>query len=139
MSYKRQLWTSGYEYRVRCPRCGTNMSYTDRQLGYRSWYPNGFIYCAACRTPIRHNEIFAVHPDGTPVYKTVAEANAAVVAGYHAALGIPQPNVANPVYYAPAGQGAAPVEGFSFCPRCGARYETGKINFCSNCGTKLGE
>ncbi len=43
MSYKRALWTSGYKYRLRCPYCGTLIEYNDRQLGFRSWYPNGFI------------------------------------------------------------------------------------------------
>ena len=70
MTYKRQLWTSGYEYRLRCPFCGTYVSYVDRQLGFRAWYPDGFVYCPKCRKPIRHSELFAVHPDGTPVYKT---------------------------------------------------------------------
>ena len=104
-NYKRQMWTSGYEYRTRCPQCGTFMSYTDRQLGYRSWYPNGFIYCSRCRKPIRHSEFFAVFPDGTPVYKTVAEAEAAVTAGYYAAMGMPPPVAAAPVQPA-----AAPVQ-----------------------------
>ena len=139
-NYKRQMWTSGYEYRVRCPRCGTYMSYTDRQLGYRSWFPNGFIYCAGCRQPIRHNEIFAVHPDGTPVYKTPAEADAAVVTGYNRALGVPQANAAAPAAYAaPAQSAPAPAEGFAFCPHCGNRHEKGKDKFCRLCGAKLEE
>ena len=143
MSYKRQLWTSGYEYRVRCPYCGTMMRYTDRQLGYRSWHPNGFIYCAGCRRPIKHSEFFAVHPDGTPVYKTVEEANAALITGYQRAFGIPVAHVAAPVQTppAPAAQNApnVPEEGFAFCVRCGTRYEIGKAAFCASCGNKLGE
>ena len=137
-NYKRQMWTSGYEYRARCPHCGTQLSYTDRQLGYRSWYPNGFIYCSRCRKPIRHSEFFAVHPDGTPVYKTVAEAEAAVTAGYYAAMGMPPPVAAAPVQPVPA-PAAAPCEGFAFCTKCGTRYEIGKAAFCHSCGNKLGE
>ena len=137
-TYKRQLWTSGYAYRVRCPYCGTVTEYRDNQLGYRSWYPNGFIYCSRCRKPIRHSEFFAVFPDGTPVYKTVAEAEAAITAGYYAAMGMPQNNVAAPVQPAPA-PAAAPGEGFAFCTKCGTRYEKGKAAFCASCGNKLGE
>ena len=88
MTYKRQLWTSGYEYRVRCPYCGTHISYNDRQLGYRSWFPNGFVYCPGCRRPIRHNELFAVKPDGSPVFRTQEEANRSVYDGYNRALGL---------------------------------------------------
>ena len=133
MSYKRQMWTSGYEYRARCPKCGTFLSYFDRDLQYRAWYANGFVYCPTCREPIRHNEMYAVNEDGTPVYKTQAEANQALVIGYNKALGSPVQTV-NPQ---PVSAGNVPTEGVGYCPECGAKFEKGTTHFCSNCGTKL--
>ena len=135
MSYKRQLWSSGYEYHIRCPYCGTPSKYTDRDLGYRSWYPNGFIYCPHCRKPLRHNEIYAVHPDGTPVYRTQEEANQSVQNGYLQATGYPAAAMA-PHTAAPAGSnGVAP--GIAYCTNCGRQYKLGQDHFCAGCGKKL--
>ncbi len=136
MTYKRQLWTSGYEYRARCPYCGVNLSYTDRQLGYRSWFPNGFVYCPGCRHPIRHNEMFAVHPDGSPVFRTQEEANQSIYDGYNRALGLPATSAAP---YASAASSPAPggAEDTAFCRKCGRQYRKGYDVFCSGCGDKL--
>ena len=152
-TYKRQLWTSGYTYRQRCPYCGTVTDYTDRQLGYRSWYPNGFIYCSRCRKPLRHNEIFAIKPDGTPVYATQAEADAAIHQGYYSVVGAPvagpgDASYAPPAPAAPYAPPAAPATaapapapaatvGNDVCPDCGKPYVKGVDHFCSNCGKKL--
>ena len=160
-TYKRQLWTSGYLYRQRCPYCGTVVEYTDRQLGYRSWYPNGFIYCTRCRKPLRHNEIFAVNPDGSAVYATQTEADLAVREGYYGVMGAqaPAPGVVTPAAgayaapaqgapeaqydasaYAPAAPAApeaqAPVESAA-CANCEREYVPGRDHFCPSCGTKL--
>ena len=139
MAFKRALWTSGYEYRMICPYCGFALSYTDRQLDYRSWYPNGFVYCPRCRKPLRHSEIYAVHPDGTRVYNNQLEADQAIRAGYFNATGINlppqgyqgQPQEPQPQ---PAPQQSA---GVSFCPDCGRQYNKGEDRFCSGCGKKL--
>ena len=157
MSYKRALWTSGYKYRLRCPYCGTLIEYTDRQLGFRSWYPNGFIYCPGCRKPQRHNEIFAVHPDGTPVYATREEANRAIVDGFYRSRGIPVPPGAYaeaeaaaggtpPDGSAAAGTSAAAGAGGAAapaspapeekCPACGAGLPAGS-RFCPQCGAAV--
>ena len=144
-TYKRQLWTSGYAYRVRCPFCGTVTEYRDRQLGYRSWYPNGFIYCSGCRRPLRHNEFFAVKEDGTAVYATQMEADLALQNGYLNAVGAPAPSAAPGVEPpkavtpapAPAAEPAAPAEGVAFCTKCGRKYTPGEDHFCSGCGNKL--
>ncbi len=133
MSYKRALWTSGYTYRMRCPYCGTEIIYTDRQLGYRSWYPNGFVYCPTCRKPQRHNEIFAVYPDGSPVYATKEAADLAIVEGYYRAIGAPVPNRTVPPGTA---AGANPLD-TAFCTECGRQYRRGVDHFCSGCGKKL--
>ena len=134
MTYKRQLWTSGYEYRVRCPYCGTHISYNDRQLGYRSWFPNGFVYCPGCRRPIRHNEFFAVKPDGSPVFRTQEEANRSVYDGYNRALGL-DPTRAAPSSAASSAPGG--TESVAFCTKCGRQYRKGYDKFCSGCGNKL--
>lgn len=131
-TYKRQLWTSGYTYRQRCPYCGTFVEYVDRQLGYRSWYPNGFVYCPRCRKPLRHNEIFAVKPDGTAVYSSQVEADMAVREGYYRAIGVP-PQATGTVPTAAPAQGA-PV---AYCTKCGRAYTPGSDHFCSGCGNKL--
>lgn len=125
MSYKRAVWTSGYTYRRNCEYCSTPIEYTDRQLGYRSWYPNGFIYCPSCKKPLRHNEIYAVNPDGSPVFKTPAEADASVRVGYYKATGA--------YYNAQAPQPSA----VAYCPNCGKPYAKGGCNFCPSCGSKL--
>ena len=122
MSYKRAMWTSGYTYHVRCPNCGTEFNYTDRDLGYRAWFPNGFVYCQGCSKPIRHTEFYAVNPDGTPVFKTPAEADQSVYTGFMRAMG------QSPI---PPG-GAAPC-----CSQCGRAYRPGIDHFCSSCGNKL--
>lgn len=89
MAFKRALWSSGYTYKMRCPACGTVNEYTDKALDFRAWYPNGFVYCATCRKPLRHNEIFAVDKDGNPVFKSQAEADASVDIGYMKSMGYP--------------------------------------------------
>lgn len=138
-TYKRQLWTSGYAYRVRCPYCATVTEYRDNQLGYRSWYPNGFVYCSRCRKPLRHNEFFAVKPDGTAVYSTQVEADLALQNGYLNAVGAPAPAAApgreppKPVTPAPSG----PAEGIAYCTKCGRRYTLGEDHYCASCGNKL--
>lgn len=127
MAFKRALWSSGYTYRISCPYCGTTFAYTDRQLDYRPWFPNGFIYCQRCRKPLRHHEIFAIHDDGSPVYNSVAEAEQAVHLGYAGTHGFQQPS-APPVQ---------PQENVNRCTKCGRPYKAGTDHFCSGCGNKL--
>jgi predicted amidophosphoribosyltransferase len=132
MAFKRALWSSGYTYRMRCPYCGTNVSYTDKNLDFRPWYPNGFVYCPRCRKPLRHEEIYAVDVNGTPVYKTQEEANQALYIGYTHAMGYPE----NQGSFDGAGQ-AQTTDTVKFCPQCGRPYRLGKDHFCSGCGEKL--
>ena len=130
VTYKRQLWTSGYVYRIRCPYCGITYEYLDREMHYRSWYPDGFTYCPGCRRPNRHNEIFAIRQDGTPVYSTLEEARQAILNGYYQAVGMPiQP-------FVPPSPAAVPAN-TAFCPRCGRPYQKGTANFCGGCGGPL--
>lgn len=60
MGYKRAEWHSGLTYRQVCPQCKNVMEYTDDKLGFRPWYPDGFVYCTGCKTPLRHNEAYAI-------------------------------------------------------------------------------
>nr|MBQ6241222.1 hypothetical protein [Lachnospiraceae bacterium] len=141
MSYKRQLWSSGYDYIIRCPYDGTSIKYRDRDLGYRAWFPNGFVYCPRCRKPLRHNEIYAVYPNGSPVYRTQEEANLAIVNGYRRAMGMPDldslPAQTNAQAAPASAPSPAPAAGVAYCPDCGRQYRKGLEHFCSACGKKL--
>jgi predicted amidophosphoribosyltransferase len=123
MAFKRALWTSGYTYRITCPVCHAVTVYNDKQLDFRPWFPDGFIYCHQCAKPLRHNEIYAINPDGTPVYDNLADARQSIRDGYYSACGIPRPQ--------------QPQNDYRFCTNCGRRYQVGRDHFCSGCGTKL--
>ena len=130
MAFKRALWSSGYTYQMRCPYCGTTFTYNDRQLDYRAWFPNGFVYCMTCRKPLRHNEYYAINPDGTRVYRSPAEAEQATRMGYYQATGMAAPPQQSQQY-------AAPQSGTAFCRQCGRPYNPGTDHFCAGCGNKL--
>ena len=75
MAFKRALWHSGLTYQQTCYHCRTTVvRYTDYNLDFRPWYPDGFVYCPNCRGPLRHNELYAIKEDGTPVYPPTAAA-----------------------------------------------------------------
>lgn len=142
MAFKRALWTSGYTYRITCPNCRTVTDYTDRQLDFRPWFPDGFVYCPRCRKPLRHNEIYAINPDGTNVYNNLNDARQSIRDGYYGACGInQQPQAQHVQPQAQYGQQNAqqpPVqEETRFCTDCGRRYVVGRDHFCGGCGKKL--
>ena len=58
--FKRAEWHSGLTYRQTCRECNTVVEYTDHKLGFRPWFPDGFVYCPKCETPLRHNEEYAI-------------------------------------------------------------------------------
>ena len=65
------------EYKAKCDYCLHVFSYYRENLGYRSWYQHGFVYCPFCRRPLRHHPILfdrAVHlliyPDGRVLEQT---------------------------------------------------------------------
>ncbi len=41
-------------FHVRCEYCLCEFEYGISDLGYRAWYPHGFVYCPKCRRPLRH-------------------------------------------------------------------------------------
>ena len=61
MGYQRAGWHSGLTYHQECYECKTPVDYTDYQLGFRPWFADGFVYCPKCKTPLRHNEKYAVN------------------------------------------------------------------------------
>ena len=38
-------------------------------LGYRVWYPHGFVYCPDCRKPLRHKLEYKINADGKTVFE----------------------------------------------------------------------
>jgi len=42
-------------FTVTCPTCATKFDYQKSDLGFRAWYPNGYVACPDCKNPIRHN------------------------------------------------------------------------------------
>ena len=140
MTFKRAVWSSGYNYHVRCPYCTTNVTYIDKNLDYRPWYPNGFVYCPICHKPLRHNEIYAVGADGKPVYRTQGEADAALRIGYLKALGYPATAESIKREPSPSANTAAGAEtgvAMEYCTNCGRAYHPGEDHFCAGCGKKL--
>ncbi|MCF0142841.1 MAG: hypothetical protein HUJ75_05635 [Parasporobacterium sp.] len=121
--FKRAEWHSGLTYHQTCPNCHTWLSYTDKSLDFRPWFPDGFVYCPKCKKPLRHNENYAVNADGTPYYADCVPR--AFQPGQ--AQAIPQPQAA---------QAAAPEGNYMFCAYCGKRYEVG-ARFCPGCGKEL--
>lgn len=113
MAFKRALWHSGLNYQQQCRTCRSMVRYTDFCLDFRPWYPDGFVYCPKCKTPLRHNEGYAINEDGTPYYQQPFQP-------------MPQqpvtPNIEGPVAY---------------CTNCGKSYTPGQAHFCSGCGHKL--
>ncbi|MBQ9680687.1 MAG: hypothetical protein IJV48_08420 [Ruminococcus sp.] len=140
MSYQRVTWHSGLTYRAVCPNCRAYTTYTDYHLGFRMWYPDGFVYCARCKHPIRHHENNAINPDGSPYFPFPIRTPPPP--GYVAypieSLRVypeypnPQPNGAQPA-------SPNPSEGQEkrFCHICGREYIRGQAKFCAGCGTPL--
>jgi|GEM_PF-930161 len=123
MAFKRALWHSGLTYKQTCNKCQTVIQYTDDKLDFRPWYADGFVYCPKCRTPLRHNESFAIDANGN--YINTAPAPAAAPA--------PAPAVAAaPVAAAPIAEGST-----AYCKNCGRPYTVGDSHFCNGCGAKL--
>ena len=58
----RMAQTVGYDaemhdpdYKAKCEYCGLVFVYHRSNLGYRKWYPHGFVYCPSCRRPLRND------------------------------------------------------------------------------------
>ncbi len=110
--FKRAEWRSGLTYQQTCRNCGEVMTYMDNILDFRPWYPDGFVYCTKCKTPLRHNELYAIDvppgPVGKPDATTVTQKN----------------NTAS---------GSTAM----FCTACGRKFNPDD-RFCADCGKKRG-
>ena len=112
MAFKRALWHSGLKYRNTCRTCQTIVEYDDYKLDFRPWYPDGFVYCPKCKTPLRHSEMLAVDESGNFIRVNV-------VAREQSNQNVPSDGT------------------FAYCSNCGQKYTIGKDKFCSNCGKEL--
>lgn len=43
------------DYVMTCEYCFCKFEYKRKNLGYRPWYPKGFVYCPQCQKPLRHD------------------------------------------------------------------------------------
>ncbi|MBQ4105226.1 MAG: hypothetical protein IJC86_02425 [Clostridia bacterium] len=129
MGYKRAEWHSGLTYKQLCKTCNTNVTYQDNALGFRPWYADGFVYCPNCKTPLRHNEDYAIDKPAAPREMTIP-APTTVETPTQPAEEITQP-VVEDSQKAVATADEAPV----FCTQCGKKFSDVDI-FCSGCGTK---
>ncbi|MGI6072425.1 MAG: zinc-ribbon domain-containing protein [Lachnospiraceae bacterium] len=114
MAYKRALWHSGLTYRHHCRTCGTEFTYTDKNLDFRPWYADGFVYCPKCKNPLRHSEMLAIGADGQSLNVSVQT---------------PAEAVQNETTESSGGT-------IAYCSNCGAKYNVG-AQFCASCGNKL--
>lgn len=120
-------------FRVTCEYCECKFVYNLSDLGYRPWYPHGFVYCPQCNKPLRHKLEYRINPDGktcmegssytpmrdpssTPHEKWVCSCGTENDGNFCTVCGKPRE--------------AAPKTGW-FCVKCGTRNEG---NFCANCG-----
>ena len=110
MGFKRAEWRSGLTYQQVCKTCNNVMTYMDDKLDFRPWYPDGFVYCTVCKTPLRHNENYAINRPYTPT-----------------------PTYSAPMYTPPAS--GVNVSAVAFCSNCGRKFNDGEI-FCPTCGRK---
>lgn len=140
MSYQRVTWHSGLNYRVVCPNCRNYTDYTDYQLGFRPWFPDGFVYCAVCRRPVRHHENNAVNPDGTPYFpfpiRTPPPPGYIAYPIESLRLYPEYPNQ-QPTAQPTAASGQEASSDRRFCHICGRPYVRGQAKFCMGCGAKL--
>lgn len=60
MIYERAKIKTGLTYEQICSRCKTKITYMDDILQFRSWLPNGFIYCPKCRKQLPHKEDYVI-------------------------------------------------------------------------------
>ena len=110
MGYQRAKWRSGLTYRQTCELCNTTVQYQDDKLGFRPWFPDGFVYGPTCKKPLRHNEEYAIDgPRNSQVNtpETVSATDTSTTSRTRA----------------------------SFCTECGKAFGTND-NFCANCGSK---
>lgn len=43
------------KFQITCEYCQTKFTYEQEDIGFRLWYPHGFVYCPKCNKPLRHD------------------------------------------------------------------------------------
>ena len=99
--FKRANWHSGLTYSRVCDQCNSVVKYTDEVLDFRPWFADGFVYCPVCKKPLRHNEKYAIRPEGDSTIFTPETHEA---------------SEATP-FCSQCGHKFAPTD--KFCPQCG--------------------
>ena len=123
MAFKRALWKSGLTYQQTCKSCRNVMTYTDEILDFRPWFPDGFVYCSRCKTPLRHNENLAIN--APEVQGIFAQASDTAV---DSSVAVPSQDM--------HAQSTQQQTGTAlFCAQCGKAFNKDD-RFCSGCGTK---
>ena len=136
MAFQRALWHSGLTYKQTCPKCHTVIQYQDDKLDFRPWYADGFVYCATCRSPLRHNEAYAIDAEGN--YVNTAPPTAPVAPAAPAAPAAPVVAAAPAAPVAPVtAPDPIPAGATAYCKNCGRPYTVGDAKFCNGCGNKL--
>lgn len=107
MAYQRAQWHSGLTYQQICETCRTPVRYTDKELDFRPWYPDGYVDCPVCKNHLRHNEKYAMD---VPQYR--------------------QPVSVGNTEVRDAGDCKA-----AYCSQCGNKFGENH-RFCVRCGAK---
>ncbi|MBQ7045197.1 MAG: zinc ribbon domain-containing protein [Clostridia bacterium] len=132
MAFSRAAWHSGLTYRQTCTRCKSVLRYTDKALDFRPWFADGFIYCPKCKTPLRHNENYAINAvtdnttDNTAAQTVVTKNQVNDVAANE--------NVTSNNENSIKADDIA-AHNAKFCTSCGHKYNDDDV-FCSKCGQK---
>ena len=108
MAYQRAMWHSGLTYKKICEGCRTVVKYTDYNLDFRPWFPDGFVYCPTCNKPLRHSEGNAVEGVRRPIEVDLTAGRNTTTHGATA----------------------------NFCNECGTRFTRPEEQFCSMCGAR---
>ena len=64
-------------FQTTCSHCGRVLSYSRKDIKSHRRWPNGFIYCPACKAPIGHSEEYLVSKGEEVAEKEIAEEKAA--------------------------------------------------------------
>ncbi len=132
MGFKRAEWKSGLTYEQTCKNCGVKITYMDDKLDFRPWFPDGFVYCPRCKTPLRHNENLAINrPEEVHISMLTPDApkeEINMVPEAYALSGAPIPPATTTP---PTSKVPIPM----FCRHCGKQFREDD-RFCSGCGAK---
>ena len=120
MGYTRERWHSGLTYRQTCDQCNTTIQYMDDKLGFRPWFPDGFVYCPTCKKPLRHSEAYSLS-EPEPKFVVIETTQ--------------NETTQNETTTEETKTEETKTEAPQFCSQCGKAFRDGD-NFCSGCGTK---